>query len=172
MAGLTNLNYADFTLNALGQTAPLLTNPYVLTTPTPFQCAGGIPTAVNNDGSQVPGTPCNLIPTTGGPTGSGLADPIGLELIQLYPTSGIANVQSAINYANVPVRQLNEGNATIKLDHNFSSKDSAFARFSYDQANSYVPGGSPTWAEQNPFGSNQLICQSRAQCGHLRNPYR
>ncbi len=32
-----------------------------------------------------------------------------------------------------------------------------FARFSYDQANSYVPGGSPTWAEQNPFGSNQLI---------------
>jgi len=43
------------------------------------------------------------------------------------------------------------------LDHNFSSKDSTFARFSYDQANLYVPGGSPTWAEQNPFGSNQLI---------------
>ena len=35
--------------------------------------------------------------------------------------------------------------------------DSVFARFSYDQANSYVPGGSPTWAEANPFGSNQLI---------------
>ena len=160
MAGLTNPNYADYTLNALGQTAPLLTNPY---DGAPFQCSGGQPTAVNADGSQVAGTPCNLIPTTGGPTNFGLADPIGLAMLQLYPTSGIANVQSAINYANVPVRRLNEGNATIRLDHNFSSKDSAFARFSYDQANSYVPGGSPTWAEQNPFGSNQLIAN------HARN---
>jgi hypothetical protein len=170
MRGLTNPNYADYTLNALGQTAPLLTNPYANLSPhtgepTTFQCdASGNPTSVLSDGSQVygpgpalVGNPCNKIPTTGGPTGSGLADPIGLAMLQLYPTSGTPNLQSSINYANVPVRQLNEGNATIKLDHNFSSKDSAFARFSYDQANSYVPGGSPTWAEQNPFGSNQLI---------------
>ena len=32
-----------------------------------------------------------------------------------------------------------------------------FARFSYDQANSLVPGGSPGFAEQNPFGSTQNI---------------
>ncbi len=50
-----------------------------------------------------------------------------------------------------------KASSTSRLDHNFSSKDSAFGRFSYDQANSYVPGGSPTWAEQNPFASNQLI---------------
>src|SRR5271157_3517409 len=58
MAGLTNPNYADYTLNALGQTAPLLTNPYAnlfphTGEPTNFQCTGGQPTAVNSDGSQV-----------------------------------------------------------------------------------------------------------------------
>src|SRR5208282_205402 len=29
--------------------------------------------------------------------------------------------------------------------------------FSYDQATNYIPGGSPTWAESNAFGSNQYI---------------
>ena len=43
------------------------------------------------------------------------------------------------------------------MDHSFSGKDSVFARFSYDQANSFVPGGSPGFAEQSAFGSNQLI---------------
>lgn len=149
-----NGQYADFTNNALGQPMGLLTNPYDFQ---PFQCSGGQPTAVNSDGSQVAGTPCNLIPITGGPTNFGLADPIGLGMLALYPQSGTPDLSTATNYANVPVRRLNEGNATIRMDHNFSSKDSAFARFSYDQANSYVPGGSPTWAEANPFGSNQLI---------------
>ena len=32
-----------------------------------------------------------------------------------------------------------------------------FARFSYDQATSFVPGGSPGFAEANPFGSTQSI---------------
>ena len=138
-----------------------LANPYanlngVTGEPATFQCSGGVPTAVLADGSQVPGTPCNIIPTTGGPTGFGDADPIGLAMISLYPV-GSPTITNGVNYANVPVRKLNEGNATIRLDHNFSRNDSAFARFSYDQATSFVPGGSPTWAEQNPFGSNQII---------------
>ena len=144
-------------------TGGLLTNPYAnlpgaiaSNEPTNFQCNAGVPTAVLADGSQVPGTPCNIIPTTGGPTGFGDADPIGIALINLFPV-GSPTITNGVNYANVPVRRLDEGNATIRVDHNFSSNDSAFARFSYDQANSYVPGGSPTWAEQNPFGSNQLI---------------
>jgi Carboxypeptidase regulatory-like domain len=138
-----------------------LSNPYANLNgaagePATFQCNAGVPTAVLADGSQVPGTPCNIIPTTGGPTGFGDADPIGLAMINLYPV-GSPSIVGGVNYANVPVRKLNEGNATIRLDHNFSTNDSAFARFSYDQATSFVPGGSPSWAEQNPFGSNQII---------------
>ncbi len=162
----------DFTLDPLGlqrgvaQTQyqnqllfPNLANPY---TGAPFQCdASGNPIAPNSDGSQNTGAQtCNKIPITSDPSingGFGLADPIGLAMISLYPASTTPNYSSVTNYANVPVRRLNEGNASIRADHNFSSKDSVFARFSYDQANSYVPGGSPTWAEQNPFGSNQLI---------------
>jgi hypothetical protein len=142
-----------------------LANPYAnlptaiaLNEPSTFQCDGaGNPTAVLSDGSQVPGVSCNIIPTTGGPTGHGLVDPIGQAMLGLYPVGSPTFTNLGTNYANVPVRRLNEGSATVRVDHNFSSKDSAFARFSYDQANSYVPGGSPTWAEQNPFGSNQLI---------------
>ena len=63
----------------------------------------------------------------------------------------------AINYTNVPVRKLNEGEFDVRLDHNFSSKDSVFARFSYDQAVSFVPGGSPGFAEQGAFASTQNI---------------
>lgn len=168
--GLVNPAYADFSNDPF---AGSLTNPYAPLIPLsttqhyPFQCdASGNPTTVNPDGSQVlgvnPTVGCNKIPITHGPTGLGLADPIGLAMINLYPHGG-DTYANGINYSNVPVRQLNEGNGTIRLDHNFSGNDSAFARFSYDQANSYVPGGSPSWAEQNPFGSNQLIAN------HARN---
>ncbi len=64
---------------------------------------------------------------------------------------------------NEPVRKLNEGEFDVRLDQNFSNNDYAFARFSYDQATSYVPGGSPGFAEANPFGSNQGILN------HARN---
>ena len=56
-------------------------------------------------------------------------------------------------------------------DHNFSTKDSVFGRFSYDQADSFVPGGSPGFAEANAFASTSEHHQSRAQCGDLRNPH-
>jgi hypothetical protein len=148
-----NGQYADFSNDPF---AGALVNPY---SGAFFQCDGaGNPTAVGAGGVQVPGVGCNKIPITGGPTGFGLADPIGLAMLNLYPVGSTSyDPNTGTNYASVPVRSLNEGNATIRVDHNFSSKDSIFARFSYDQANSYVPGGTPTWAEANPFGSNQLI---------------
>src|SRR5208337_519638 len=67
------------------------------------------------------------------------------------------------NYVNEPVRTLDEGKFDIRLDNNFSLKDSFFARFSYDQATSYVPGGAPGFAEQGFFASNQGIIN------HARN---
>jgi len=58
----------------------------------------------------------------------------------------------------VPVRRLNEGEFDVRVDRNFSSKDSVFARFSYDQASSFVPGGvTAGFAEQGAFASTQHI---------------
>jgi hypothetical protein len=151
----------DFTNNAFGlPSAGLLINPNATGangTPVPFMCDGAgnaIPAAA--DGSQAAGTPCNKIPQS-------LINPIGQKLINLYPLPNANNAALGYNYVNEPVRKLNEGKFDVRLDENISSKDSLFARFSYDQATSYVPGGSPGFAEAGPFASNQGIIN------HARN---
>jgi Carboxypeptidase regulatory-like domain len=128
-----------------------LINPYN-PVPTPFQCAGagGPALPALPDGTQPAGTPCNKIPAN-------MFDAVGAKMIQLYPAPNANNGPLGYNYTDVPVRKLNEGKFDIRLDHTFSSKDSAFGRFSYDQAVSFVPGGSPGYAEQNPFASTQNI---------------
>lgn len=154
MTGLTN-GFGDFTLDALGNTANLLTNPY---SGGPFQCDGsGNPIAPNSDGTQAAGTNCNKIPV-------GLIDPTGQAMLQLYPTPDVSNpLATGFNYINIPTRRLSDDEFDVKLDHNFSAKDSAFGRFSYEQAVSFVPGGSPGFAEVSAFSSTQNITN------HARN---
>ena len=109
-----------------------------------------IPSRPGPDGIQAPGTPCNKIPAN-------MFDPVGQKLIQLYPGQQREQRGPGFNFTNVPVRSLNEGEFDVRLDHNFSSKDSVFARFSYDQATSFVPGGSPDLPSRMPFASTQDI---------------
>jgi hypothetical protein len=117
----------------------------------PFQCDGsGNPIPGNPDGSQNAGVNCNKIPTN-------MIDPTGQKTLQLYPQSNTTS-SLGFNFTNTPVRSINEGEFDIRLDHNFSSKDSAFARFSYDQAVSFVPGGGPPgFAEAGAFASSEDI---------------
>jgi Carboxypeptidase regulatory-like domain len=155
--------YADFGADSFGVPQPgyTLTNPY---TGTPFQCTGtvanpGPPTAVNPDGSQVPGTiPCAKVPAA-------LINPLGAALVNLYPLPNTNNPSSGINFTSEPVRSLFETKFDIRLDHTFSSTDNIFSRFSYDNAVSYVPGGGgpDSFAEASAFGSNQGIIN------HARN---
>ena len=165
----------DFTLDPFGVSRPGtyngaantngfidLLNPY---TNTPFQCDGlGNPLSTT-DGTQATGTNCNKIPI--GLVGSGgMAEQAGLNMIRLYPQSlpqSQVNAPLGINYINTPTRSLNEGKFDVRVDHNFSARDSIFGRFSYDQATSFVPGGSPGFAEQGAFASTQTITN------HARN---
>lgn len=131
------------------RTTPLI-NPY---SGSAFQCAPDGVTPLTPDattGVQPAGTACSVIPNQ-------LRDQAGSQLINLYPTATTSNVAGGFNFTNVPVRKLDEKSFDGRLDHNFSSKDSLFARFSYDQAVSFVPGGSPSFAEQSGFGSTQNI---------------
>jgi hypothetical protein len=150
----------DFTLDPFGNTRGSasstfanLVNPYSSQS---FECDNtGAPITPAADGSQSGGVPCNKIPAM-------MVDPAGAKLIKLYPVNNTNNAAAGFNFTNAPVRSLNEGEFDVRVDHNFSSKDSVFARFSYDQANSLVPGGSsptgPTgFAEASPFGSTQNI---------------
>jgi len=125
----------DFSHDAFGQpNTTQLTDP-TSTIGTPIKCGSG---------------PCNIIPQS-------LINPIGRALINLYPLPNANNPALGYNYVSEPVRKLDEGKFDIRLDQNLSSKDTVFGRFSYDQAQSYVPGGAPGLAEQGAFASNQSI---------------
>jgi len=154
----------DFSHDAFGQpNAIALVNPYATQVvngnpvPVSFMCdSAGNALPAAPDGSQSVGTPCNKIPQS-------LIDPIGQKLMNLYPLPNADNAALGYNFVSEPVRKLNEGKFDIRLDENLSPKDNMFARFSYDQATSYVPGGAPGFAEQGPFASNQSIIN------HARN---
>jgi len=131
-----------------------LNNPYGFT---PFICnnVGGTltPVSPNPNGTQTPSAStvnCDIIPGS-------FINSIGAQVIKLYPAPNAPAGSIGYNYVNQPTRSLNEGTWDVRVDHNFSSKDSVFGRFSYDQATNFVPGGSPTWSEANAFGSNQHI---------------
>ncbi|MFZ0799279.1 MAG: carboxypeptidase-like regulatory domain-containing protein [Terriglobales bacterium] len=126
---------------------PDLSNPY---SGTPFECDSSGNPIVAVGGIQTGGSSCNKIP-------GGVINPAGAAVAALYYPYATITGNSGFNYTNQPIRRLNEGTGDIRVDHNFSSKDSVFARFSYDQATNFVPGGSPTYAEENAFGSNQHI---------------
>jgi len=156
MPSVANRN-GDFTDNAFGQPNTIQLNNPTQSTPTPLMCdssGNALPTAA--DGSQAAGTPCNKIPQS-------LISPIGRAFTNLYPLPNTNNPALGYNYVSEPVRSLNEGKFDIRLDENLSSKDTFFARFSYDQAESHVPGGAPDLAEQGSFASNQSIIN------HARN---
>jgi Carboxypeptidase regulatory-like domain len=157
----------DFTVDPLGTARPGLfngsanangfidlLNPY---TNTPFECNGsGTPIAPDGTGTQTGGAPCNKIPIATIQDG-GMTEAAGVAMIHLYPQANTSIAALGVNFTSVPVRTLDEGKFDIRLDHNFSSKDSIFGRFSYDQATSFVPGGSPGFAEQGAFASTQSI---------------
>jgi hypothetical protein len=165
-----NPAFNTFTISPGGNTAnvPVITNPYLVgnslnpTNPNNayFQCTGsasGPPTTVNANGSQAAGVPCAKIPAA-------LVNPLGAALVNLYPLPNANNVAAGFNFVSEPVRQLDETKFDIRVDHTVSANDNLFARFSYDDAVSYVPGGfTGGFAEASAFGSNQGIIN------HARN---
>ncbi len=140
----------DFSADPWGtaQSGIVVSNPF---TNAPFQCGG---------------SPCNIIPST-------LFSSIGQGLLALYPKvdplvpseAPVGNSGLGYNYVTEPVRSLNETKFDIRVDQTITDKDTAFARFSYDQAFTYDPGGAPppSLAEANPFGSNETLVN------HARN---
>src|ERR1700728_2159999 len=150
----------DFSADPFGNPASglVIANPNMVGAANPyFQCdASGNPIPANADGSQAAGTNCNKIPAN-------LINSVGQGLINIYPTPNANNSALGYNYVNEPVRSLNETKFDVRMDQTISAKDSAFGRFSYDQAFSFVPGGAPGLAESNAFGSNENLIN------HARN---
>ena len=144
----------DFTADPFGNpiSGLAIANPNMVGATDPyFQCdSSGNPIPANPDGSQAPGTDCSKIP-------SNLIDKVGQAFINTYPAPNANNVAGGYNYVNEPVRSLDETKFDIRVDEVLTGSDNLFARYSYDQAFSFVPGGAPTLAEANPFGSNENL---------------
>jgi Carboxypeptidase regulatory-like domain/TonB dependent receptor len=84
----------------------------------------GVPIGVNASG------PTNMFAT-------GSTDPLASRLAALIPPPNSSN--PAFNYIAVPVRTETRNNFDVRVDHTFSSKDSVFGRFSYEDQPSYIP---------------------------------
>ena len=175
------MRQGDFSADNFGNPLPagdlVIANPYMTGAPTTpnapnsapnvpnnnvfFQCVPGtshpMPLVSASTGQQFQGQPCNVIP-------QGLWNSIGQKLIGKYPLPTPGYDVNGNNFQSQPVRSLYQTKIDIRVDNSFSSADSLFSRFSYDQATSYVPGGAAGFfAEANAFGSNQGITN------HARN---
>jgi hypothetical protein len=150
----------DFTADPFGNPISLaIANPNMVGAPDAyFQCNGSNPIPAAADGSQAKGTDCAKIP-------SNLIDKVGQAMINIYPAPNVnlGSKTASYNYVNEPVRVLNETKFDARVDDTLSASDNLFARFSYDQAFSFVPGGAPGLAEQGAFGSNENLIN------HARN---
>lgn len=72
----------------------------------------------------------NIIPQT-------RLDGVGLKLASLYPAPTNGNLFN--NFASNPVRKDNYNEFDVRVDHNFSDKDTMFARVSYNKEPQFLP---------------------------------
>ena len=83
-------------------------------------------------------------------------DPIGKALLDLLPPPTFTDRLGG-NYLANPVKTLNDYQGDIRVDHNFSNDDRLFARFSFEEADQYLPTGLPDFGATGGFSSNQTF---------------
>jgi hypothetical protein len=142
--------------NMVGASSSLTAYPNVY-----FQCNGsGTPLPANAQGLQPQGVNCNKVPAN-------LINSAGQGMMALYPAPNVnlGSTTASYNYVDEPVRALNETKFDARLDETLTASDNLFARFSFDQAFSFAPGGAPAplLAEGDAFGSNETLIN------HARN---
>ncbi len=91
--------------------------------------------------------PNNTIP-------AGRIDPIGKALLDLLPLPTFTD-RLAGNYLANPVKTLDDYQGDIRIDHNISNDDRLFGRFSFEEAEQFLPTGLPGFGAPGAFSSNQ-----------------
>jgi hypothetical protein len=87
----------------------------------------------------------NLIP-------AGRLDPIALRYMALYPqpnSAGLAN-----NFTTTNNRTQDSGTADLRVDHRFNDNNTLFARYSYNNVDTFTPGALPAVNGVEPGGNN------------------
>ena len=114
-----------------------------------------VPCAGQPAGSQVgyvrEAFPGNMLPLT-------RLDPNAIKLLNLYPTPngpGLFN-----NYSANPVLKNDENQFDVRVDQNFSDKDSLFGRVSYSDNPEFIPGPFPGIADGGSFASGNQTAKA------------
>ena len=83
-------------------------------------------------------------------------DPIGQAILNLYPLPN-GSYNGGYNYLANPVKTLNDNQFDVRLDHQFRDADHLFARFSWDDAQQFIPSGLPGFGAANAYASTQTF---------------
>jgi hypothetical protein len=89
--------------------------------------------------------PGNIIPAS-------RLDPIALKYLALYPaptSPGLAN-----NFTGTNNRTQNSSTADLRVDHRFNDRNTLFARYSYNNVDTFTPGALPEINGVQPGGNN------------------
>jgi hypothetical protein len=102
---------------------------------------GGTPQALFSTENGTAQAYAGLIPATGGPVP---INPIALNYLMLLPAP--TNSSLSNNYTISPNRTQNYNTYDARIDHNFNSNNVLFARFSYNNVDTFTP---PAFGTQN-----------------------
>ena len=89
--------------------------------------------------------PGNLIPAN-------RFDPIAMRYMQLYPTPTSAGLANNFTFTNN--RTQDSGTADFRVDHRFTDNNTLFARYSYNNVDTFTPGALPAFNGIEPGGNN------------------
>jgi hypothetical protein len=100
--------------------------------------------------------PNNKIPTCPSPFGGACLDPAGVNILNLYPAPNRTGSGSppANNFLYNPVVKNNQDSFDVRADHQISSRNSAFATFSYGNVDAANPDPFPGLAGGGTFSGN------------------
>ncbi len=127
-----------------------------------------------------PGTQVGFVrePFAGNILPASRLDPNAIKLLNLYPvpnSSGLFN-----NYSADPILRNDANQFDIRIDHNFSEKDSIFGRVTYVDNPEFIPGPFPGIADGGSFSdgdqsaksSNSVISETHSFSPNLINEAR
>ena len=114
------------------------------------------PTIYNPSSTVTVGGVTTRTPFTGNMIPSGSINGVAKALMAMLPPPNIPNLQSN-NFRSNPVKALDDPQWDARLDHALTSNDHIFARFSWDQAQQFLPDGLPGQGSPGAFTSDQTF---------------
>ncbi len=123
------------------------------------------PTRPNNDPNNcnlAPGTPVGFVrdPFLGNKIPSNRLDPNVINLMGLYPlpTNPLVTFD---NFTTNPVKKQNANTFDVRIDQNFSERDTLFARVSYDDEPQFKPAPFEGLLDGGEFNDGNQVATSR-----------